>query len=163
VESREIRSDRQRWRIIDSRSIASLILFGDVRVAPISSSTGAKVAKQSVMVGRRNGSVVAYVLGTSLAAQAHIPIVRAMLRAFPPPPDCYLYGPVCVAENERRNGLAGAMFKILQTHMTGRSAMTFVQADNEPSLRAHRKMGMRELGSFLNSNERYIAFRYSPE
>ena len=120
------------------------------------------ILEKLVMVGRRDGRVVAYVLGTSLAAKAHIPIVQAMLRAFPPPADCYLYGPVCVAENERGNGLAGAMFKVLQAHMTGRSAMTFVRADNEPSLRAHRKMGMHELGSFLNNNERYIAMRYSP-
>jgi len=47
--------------------------------------------------------------------------------------------------------------------MGGRSAMTFVRADNEPSLRVHRKMGMRELGSFLNNDERYIALSYTPQ
>jgi GNAT superfamily N-acetyltransferase len=79
------------------------------------------------------------VLGTSLAAQAHIAIIQAMLRTFPAPADCYLYGPVCVAETERGKGLAGALFKELQYHMRGRSAMTFIRADNDPSLRAHQK------------------------
>jgi hypothetical protein len=45
-----------------------------------------------------------------------------------------------LAETERRKGLAGAKFKELQTHIRGRSAMTFVRADNAPSPRAHRKM-----------------------
>ena len=69
------------------------------------------VAAKSVVVGRRNDKVVGYVLGTSLAAKAHVPIVQTMMRAFPPPPDCYLYGPVCVAESERGKGLANALFR----------------------------------------------------
>jgi RimJ/RimL family protein N-acetyltransferase len=77
-------------------------------------------------------------------------MIQAMLRAFPASRDCYLYGPVCVAEAERGKGLAGALFKELQSHMGGRSAMTFVRADNVPSLRAHQKMGMRELGTFMS-------------
>src|SRR5262245_60619907 len=48
-----------------------------------------------VVVSCRNGKVVGYVSGTSLAAKAHVAIIQTMLRTFPPPPDCYLYGPVC--------------------------------------------------------------------
>ncbi len=72
------------------------------------------IFEKSLVVGRRDGKVVGYVLGTSLAAKAHVTMVQAMLRAFPAPPDCYLYGPVCVAEAERGKGLAGALFKELQ-------------------------------------------------
>jgi Acetyltransferase (GNAT) family len=109
------------------------------------------ILENSVVVGRRNGSVVGYVLGTSLAAQAHIAIIQAMLRAFPAPPDCYIYGPVCVADTERGKGLANAMFEELQTHMGGRPAMTFMRSDNAPSQRAHQKMGMQVLGTFTNA------------
>ena len=56
------------------------------------------ILERSVVVCRYNSKVVGYVMGTSLAANAHIAIIQAMLCAFPPPPDCYLYGPVCVAE-----------------------------------------------------------------
>jgi predicted GNAT superfamily acetyltransferase len=118
------------------------------------------VGEKSLIVARRNGRVVGYVLGTSLAAKAHVPIIQSMLRAFPPPPNCYLYGPVCVAETERGKGLAGAMFEKLQAHMGGCPAMTFVRADNDPSLRAHRKMGMRDLGTFMNEGISFIAFAY---
>ncbi len=119
------------------------------------------VLEKSVVVGRRDGEVVGYVLGTSLAAKAHIAIIQAMLRTFPASPGCYLYGPVCVAETERGKGLAGALFKELQSHMQGRSAMTFVRADNGASLRAHHKMGMRELGTFVNGGVTYIALSYT--
>src|SRR5262245_11572345 len=84
-------------------------------------------------------------------------IIQTMLRNFPPPPDCYLYGPVCVAETERGRGLAGALFRVLQAYMAGRPAMTFIRADNLPSLRAHRKMGMSKLGTFVSEDVSYIA------
>src|SRR5664279_999781 len=119
------------------------------------------VLEKSVVVGRRDGKVVGYVLGTSLAAKAHVTIIQTMLRAFPAPRDCYLYGPVCVAETERGKGLAAALFEVLQTHMGGRPAMTFVRADNAPSLRAHRKMGMRELGTFMSKGVPHIALTFT--
>ena len=119
------------------------------------------IAEKSLVVSRRDGEVVGYVLGTSIAAKAHVAIIQAMLRAFPPPPGCYLYGPVCTAETERGNGLAGAMFKELQAQMGSRPAMTFIRADNPASRRAHGKMGMRELGTFHNEGVPYVALSYS--
>jgi predicted GNAT family N-acyltransferase len=113
-----------------------------------------------IIVGRRDGKVVGYVLSTSLAAKAHVAIVQAMLRTFPAPPDCYLYGPVCVAETERGRGLAQIMFEALRARLPGRPAMTFIRADNAPSLQAHRKMGMRELGTFMSDDVPHIAFAY---
>ena len=113
-----------------------------------------------IVVGRRDGKVVGYVLSTSLAAKAHVAIVQAMLRTFPAPPDCYLYGPVCVAETERGRGLAQIMFEALRTRLPGRPAMTFIRADNAPSLQAHRKMGMQELGMFVSDDVPRVAFAY---
>jgi L-amino acid N-acyltransferase YncA len=119
------------------------------------------VLEKSVVVGRRDGKVIGYVLGTSLAAKAHIAIIQALLRTFPAPPGCYLYGPVCVADTERGKGLAGLMFEELRARLPGRPAMTFIRADNVPSLRAHRKMGMRELGSFMSEGIPHIALTYT--
>ena len=39
--------------------------------------------------------------------------------------------------------------------------MTFIRADNVPSLRAHRKMGMSELGAFVTDDVSYIALSYN--
>jgi GNAT superfamily N-acetyltransferase len=118
------------------------------------------IIEKSVIVGRCESKVVGYLVGSSLAANAHVPIIQAMLRAFPPAPGCYLYGPVCVAENERGKGLASAMFGELQARLSGRPAMLFIRADNASSLQAHRKMGMQELGTFTDKGVLYVALTY---
>jgi predicted GNAT family acetyltransferase len=114
-----------------------------------------------LIVARSDGQIVGYLVATSLAAKSHIPIIQAMLRSFSTPPDCYLYGPVCVAAAERGKGLAGIMFEALCARLPGRSAMTFIRADNAASRQAHRKMGMRELGPFTHDGATYIALSYS--
>jgi len=119
------------------------------------------ILEKSIVVARCNSKVVGYVMGTSLAANAHIAIIQAMLRAYPASPDCYLYGPICVAKSERGKGLARALFEELRSLIPGRPAMLFVRADNPSSLQAHRKMGMRELGTFDNEGVRYMALTYS--
>jgi len=100
------------------------------------------MAEMPLIVGRRDGKVVGYMVTTSLAAKARVAIVQAMFHSFPAPPDCYSYGPVCVADSERGKGLAVAMFEKLRAELPGRPAMTFILADNLSSLIAHRKMGM---------------------
>jgi len=119
------------------------------------------ILEKSIVVARCNSKVVGYVMGTSLAANAHIAIIQAMLRAYPASPDCYLYGPICVAKSERGKGLARDLFEELRSLIPGRPAMLFVRADNPSSLQAHRKMGMRELGTFVNEGVRYMALTYS--
>ena len=57
-------------------------------------------------------------------------------------------------------GLAAALFEALQEHMSRRPAMTFVRTDNAPSRLAHQKMGMRERGTSLSQNTRYVALTY---
>ena len=119
------------------------------------------ILEKSIVVARCNSKVIGYVMGTALEVNAHIAIIQAMLRAFPAPPDCYLYGPICVAKSERGKGLARALFEELRSRLPGRPAMLFVRADNPSSLQAHRKMGMRELGTFDNEGVRYMALTYS--
>ena len=119
------------------------------------------ILEKSIVVARCNSRIVGYVMGTALAANAHIAIIQAMLRAYPASPDCYLYGPICVAKSERGKGLARALFEELRSRIPGRPAVLFVRADNPSSLQAHRKMGMRELGTFDNEGVRYMALTYS--
>jgi len=119
------------------------------------------ILEKSIVVARCNSKVIGYVMGTALEANAHIAIIQAMLRAYPASPDCYVYGPICVAKSERGKGLARALFEELRSLIPGRPAMLFVRADNPSSLQAHRKMGMRELGTFDNEGVRYMALTYS--
>jgi L-amino acid N-acyltransferase YncA len=119
------------------------------------------MSEMPIVVARRDGVVVGYALATSIAAKLHVGIVQTMLRAFPASPNCYLYGPVCVAERERGNGLAGMMYQEMRKRLPERTAMSFVRSDNMPSLKANRKMGKRELGEFIHDGETYIVFAFS--
>jgi L-amino acid N-acyltransferase YncA len=114
-----------------------------------------------IVVARRDGLVVGYALATSIAAKSHVGIVQSMLRAFPALPNCYLYGPVCVTESERGNGLAAMMYRDMRKRLPGRTAMSFVRSDNTASLRANRKMGKAKLGEFIHDGETYIVFGFS--
>ena len=119
------------------------------------------MSEMPIVVARRDGVVIGYALATSIAAKAHIGIFQTMLRAFPAPPNCYLYGPVCVAESHRGNGLAAMMYLEMRKRLPGRTAMSFVRSDNMPSLRANRKMGKQELGEFMHDGEPYIVFAFT--
>jgi len=119
------------------------------------------MSEMPIVVARRDGVVVGYALATSVAAKSHVGIVQAMLRAFPAPPNCYLYGPVCVAEGERGNGLAGMMYQEMRKRLPGRTAMSFVRSDNTPSLKANRRMGKKQLGEFIHDGESYIVFTFT--
>jgi L-amino acid N-acyltransferase YncA len=119
------------------------------------------MSEMPIVVARRDGVVVGYALATSIAAKAHVGIVQTMLRAFPVSPNCYLYGPVCVTETERGNGLAGMMYQEMRKRLPGRTAMSFVRSGNVPSLRANRKMGKMELGEFIHDGESYIVFAFT--
>ena len=97
-------------------------------------------------------------MGTSLAANAHIPIIQAMLCAFPRRPTVtfmvrFAWPKASVAR--------ASPARCLRARLPGRPAMLFVRADNAASLRAHQKMGMHDLGTFTNDGVSYIALTYS--
>ena len=46
--------------------------------------------EKSLVVARRDGKLVGYLLGTSIATKAHVPIIQEMLKTFPISLDCYL-------------------------------------------------------------------------
>ena len=87
-------------------------------------------------------------------------MIAAMLRAYPGTLDSYVYGPVCVAANERGHGLAAMMFAELRKLLPGREGILFIRADNIASLRAHQKMGMREAGAFEHDGDAFLALAY---
>ena len=71
-----------------------------------------------------------------------------MLRAYPGTPEAYMYGPVCVAEDQRGRGLASAMFAALRALLPGREALTFIRSDNAVSLQVHERLGLRKVAKF---------------
>jgi L-amino acid N-acyltransferase YncA len=120
----------------------------------------AAISDMPIVVARRDGRLVGYVVSSPLAANAHSPILRAMLQAYPGSPHSYCYGPICVEESERGRGLAGAMFEALQLRLPGREGILFIRRDNRASVIAHRKMGMREVAEFTQADVEYVVLSY---
>ena len=61
----------------------------------------AAIAAMPVVVVRRNGRVVGYLVSSPITAHTDVPVVQAMLSAYRGAPDAYVYGPICVGEGER--------------------------------------------------------------
>jgi L-amino acid N-acyltransferase YncA len=118
------------------------------------------ITDMPIIVARREGRIVGYVVSTPLTAQAHNSIIQAMLRSYPGSPGAYNYGPICVAESERGRGLAGAMFQVLRTRLPTREGVTFIRRDNTASLKAHTRMGMRERAEFTQEGVAYVVVTY---
>lgn len=113
-----------------------------------------------VIVARRDGRVVGYLVSSPLTAHADVPVVQAMLRAYRGMSDAYVYGPICVDEAERGRGLAGAMFAALRARLPGREGVLFIRRDNAASLRAHARMGMREVAEFTHDDAAFAVLSY---
>ena len=113
-----------------------------------------------LIVARRGGRVVAFLMNSTREMNDNVPLIRAMLAAYPGTADAYVYGPICVKEEERGKGLAQAMFAELRRLDRGREGILFIRRDNPASLRAHTKMGMREVGGFVFDGIDYAVFSY---
>ena len=118
------------------------------------------VANEQVLVARKNGAVAGYLVFSAFGAQAHVPVVQAMLKVYPGAPGAYNYGPICVAESERGRGLAGAMFATLQAHRPGREGIAFIRCDNVASVQAHTRIGMQEVGAFSHDGIPFVIVAY---
>jgi predicted GNAT superfamily acetyltransferase len=116
----------------------------------------AAVANEAIVVARRDGKIAGYAVSGELSAQADVPVVHAMLKAYPSAPNSYFYGPICVAESDRGQGLAGALFEAVRARFPGRDSITFIRGDNQVSRRAHAKMGMTEVATFVHGGVEQI-------
>jgi predicted N-acetyltransferase YhbS len=121
---------------------------GSLSVAFSHEFFAAAIAEMPVIVARKDGHVIGYLLSSPLAAMQRVPIVDAMLRAYKESAGAYLYGPICVAQTERGRGLAGRLFAALREELPGREGILFIRRDNASSLRAHAKMGLSEVAEF---------------
>ncbi|HTV85059.1 MAG TPA: hypothetical protein VME63_06625 [Dyella sp.] len=107
-----------------------------------------------VMVAHRHGRVVGVLFSAHKDAPAP-PSVQAMLAAWPGGPDAYVYGPACVADSERGQGVLGQLYAALREHRPGQEAVLFIRRDNAASLRAHERLGMREVAGFVFDDSGY--------
>lgn len=113
-----------------------------------------------IIVARRGGRVIGFLMASARATNADVPIIQAMLAAYPGAVDAYVYGPICVEQQARGTGLAQRMFAELRRLEPGREGILFIRRDNQPSLRAHARMGMREVAGFEFKGFDFAVFSY---
>ncbi len=113
-----------------------------------------------LIVARGGGRITGFLMTSTREMNADVPIIRALLAAYPGATDAYIYGPICVSAEERGKGLAQAMFAELQRLLPGREGILFIRRDNSASRRAHEKMGMREVAGFVFDKNDYVALSY---
>ncbi len=126
-----------------------------------SARIAAMMREMPLIVARRGDLVTGYLMTGTRAMNADVPVIAAMLAAYPGTADAYVYGPICVGAEERGKGLAQAMFSELLRLLPGREGILFIRRDNIASLRAHEKMGMREVGRFVFDGNELAIFSCS--
>jgi predicted GNAT superfamily acetyltransferase len=113
-----------------------------------------------LIVARRGDRITGYLMTSTRATNADVPIINAMLAAYPGTAGSYVYGPICVSAEERGKGIAQAMFSELRRLVPGREGILFIRRDNPASLRAHEKMGMREVAGFVFGGNELAVLSY---
>lgn len=134
---------------------------GGTLSASLSYSRVAEMMREMpLIVARRDGCITGFLMTSTRAMNADVPIISTMLAAYAGAADAYVYGPICVAAEERGKGLAQAMFSELRRHTPAREGVLFIRRDNLASLRAHTKMGMREVADFRFGGNEFAVLSY---
>ncbi len=115
-----------------------------------------------VVVASRDDTIVGVLFSAAKDMHPAPPSIQAMLRAWPGTPDAYVYGPACIATTERGQGLLRWLYAQLQQHYPGREAILFIRRDNGASLRAHERLGMREVAGFILEGDEYAVLSDRP-
>jgi RimJ/RimL family protein N-acetyltransferase len=118
------------------------------------------LSEMPIIVARRDGRIVGYLVSSPLSVAANAPIIQAKLRAYPGSRNPYNHGPVCIAREERNRGLISRMFEALRERLRGREGIAFVRRDNAASLAAHAKLGMRQVAEFAHDGVAYVVVAY---
>jgi len=113
-----------------------------------------------LLVARQQGRVMAFLMTSSKRMNADVPIIQAMLSAYRGSENSYVYGPICVAEEARGQGVAQALFIEMKRLLPGREGVLFIRRDNPASLQAHEKMGMLEVASFAFDDRDHVVLSY---
>lgn len=121
---------------------------------------GAMLGGLPLIVAHHEDKVVGFLMTATRESGNAIPIIQAMLQAYPGSADAYVYGPICVAATHRGQRIAQAMFTELRSHLPGREGILFVRRDNTASLHAHTRMGMREVGEFMFRDTAHAVYAY---
>lgn len=120
----------------------------------------AMIEAMPVIVAEQGGRIVGYLMTSTHAMNTDIPIIQAMLKAYPGRPDAIIYGPICVDADMRGKGVAQALYSELRIYQRGVEGILFIRKDNLSSIRAHQKLGMTEVAAFDFNGVDHLVLSY---
>jgi L-amino acid N-acyltransferase YncA len=109
-----------------------------------------------IVVARRDGRLVGYLVCSSRSAIRHFPLPEAKFRAYPATPNAYNSGPLCVSQSERGRGLAQLLFRAARKCLPEREGVAFIRRDNSASRAVHAKNGFRKVAEFSHAGIDYV-------
>lgn len=119
------------------------------------------VTDMPIVIARRDGQLVGYLVSSSQAATKHLALPQAKYRAYPAGPQAYNSGPLCIATSDRGRGLVSKLFGAQRSLLRGREGVAFIRRDNAASRAVHAKYGFREVAEFSHAGVDYLVVSYS--
>jgi L-amino acid N-acyltransferase YncA len=116
-----------------------------------------------IVVARREGRLVGYLVSSSPAATQHLALPKAKQRAYPVGAGAYNSGPLCIAASERGRGLVSKLFETQRSLLRGREGVAFIRQDNAASRAVHVRYGFREVAEFSHAGVDYLVVSYREE
>jgi predicted GNAT superfamily acetyltransferase len=107
------------------------------------------VRTMPVIVALASDKVVGFLIISTAAMNAGLPIIQDMLRAYPIDAETFISGPICISADMRGKGIAKELFRELGRIRPGIRCICFIRRDNLSSLLAHTKIGWKEMGHFI--------------
>lgn len=143
--------------LLDNAAAQGGALYGDWSLGVVRGW----IASDACVILALDGDILAGVLFTDDPAAAMAPPVVAALQVWPAKPGAYIYGPVCVAESYRGQGIFELLLNRLALTMKGREGVLFIARDNQRSMRAHLRLGMQQRASFELEGKSYAVLTYN--
>lgn len=139
----------------------NLLEVGGMLSASLSFSTISQMIRETPAVVAVSGDFLAgYLLTSALEMNEELPIIQAMLQAYPIDSDTVIYGPICVSSNMRGKGIAQSLLHELERFQPKLKCVCFIRGDNAASIKAHTKLGMQEVALFKYNNVDHLIFLY---
>jgi len=129
------------------------------------------LSEMPIIVARRDGRIVGYLVSSPVSVAAGAPIIQAKLRAYPGSRNPYNHGPVCIAKEERNQGLISRMFEALRERLGGARrhrvrparqwgvACGTCETRNAPSCRIHARWRRVCRGCLYRVNHQFLVTR----
>ncbi|UQD56026.1 GNAT family acetyltransferase [Flavobacterium sp. K5-23] len=130
------------------------------------------IRNKGLFIAKDNNTIIAYIFAESWAFFSQWPIFNYMTTLFPElsfldfninTSNSFQYGPICIHSAYRGKGLIIPLFEFMRSHIVARYplALTFINKNNKPSLKAHtEKLKLTIIGDFQFNNNNYFVLAY---